>query len=65
MLARLIRGLFQYVKSNSLRTGALRCCLLVLLLVSAGTAVARTASVFETPPTLRAQDLAPATLPSN
>ncbi len=37
-------------------------CLLVCLIVSAGTAIAQNAGVFEAPPVLLAQDLAPPTL---
>src|SRR5689334_7016470 len=61
MFVKAICGLFQYVNGNSSEVGVFRCCLLVLLLIS-GTAAAQTAAQFETPPTLPAQELAPATL---
>ena len=61
MFVKAIRGLFQYVKGSNSKVGAFWCCLLILLLIS-GTAIAQTAPQFETPPTLRAQELAPATL---
>jgi hypothetical protein len=60
MLVKSIHALFKYLKSRSLRASVVR-CLSILLLVS-GTAVAHTATEFETPPILRASDLAPATL---
>lgn len=55
-----IYRLFKYLKNNGLRASVLR-CLSILLLIS-GTAVAQIAAKFETPPILRASDLAPATL---
>src|ERR1700719_5102613 len=62
MFVKAIRSLFRYVKGSISRAGAFWCCVLVLLLVPIRTAVAQTVAQFETPPTLRAQDLAPATL---
>ena len=55
-------GLFQYVKRGSSKVGVFRCWLLILLLIPVRTAIAETAAQFETPPTLPAQELAPATL---
>jgi hypothetical protein len=57
-----VRGLFQSNKSNGSWSSVFRCCLLTLLLISARTAAAQSAAKFETPPTLQAQELAPATL---
>src|SRR5216684_3042532 len=62
MFVKAIRRLFRDVKGSSSRAGAFWCCVLILLLVPVRTAVAQTAAQFETPPTLRAQELAPATL---
>jgi hypothetical protein len=62
MFVKAIRRLFRYVKESGSRAGAFWCCVLILLLVPVRTAVAQTAAQFETPPTLRAQELAPATL---
>jgi hypothetical protein len=61
MLVQSIFGLFDCVKGRGWRASIFRCCLSIPLLIS-GTAVARTASRFETPPILRSADLAPATL---
>jgi hypothetical protein len=60
ILVKSIYGLFKYLKSRSLLASVLR-CLSILVLIS-GTAAAQTATRFETPPILRASDLAPATL---
>ena len=62
MFVKAIRRLFRDVKGSSSRAGAFWCCVLILLPVPVRTAVAQTAAQFETPPTLRAQELAPATL---
>lgn len=62
MLIETIDDLFQCVKGSSSKAGVFRCCLLILLLIPIGTARAQTATRFETPPTLPAQELAPATL---
>ena len=57
-----IRDLLQYVKGSTSKVSVFRCCLLILLLIPVRTAIAQTAAQFETPPTLPAQELAPATL---
>jgi hypothetical protein len=62
MFVKAIRRLFRYFKGSSSRAGAFWCCVLILLLVPVRTIIAQTAAQFETPPTLRAQELAPATL---
>ena len=62
MFIKITRDLFRYVKGSSSRVGVFRCGLLILLLIPVRTASAQTAAQFETPPTLPAQDLAPATL---
>jgi len=62
MLVRLIDDLFQYVNKRRLWASVIRCCLTILLLAPVRAAVAQTALEFETPPILRARDLAPATL---
>jgi hypothetical protein len=60
MLVKWINGKFQHAK---LCTSFVWWCLLIMLLVSVVTAAGvQTPSVFETPPILKAQDLAPATL---
>ena len=50
------------MKRSGSKAGAFWCCVLILLLVPVRTALAQTATQFETPPTLRAQELAPASL---
>jgi hypothetical protein len=60
LLTKLINGLYRRSKSRGLKAGTLHSLSIVLLL--SGTAVAQTATGFETPPILRASDLAPATL---
>jgi hypothetical protein len=62
MFIKAISRLFRFVKGSSSGAGAFWCCVLILLMVQIRTAVAQTAAQFETPPTLRAQELAPATL---
>lgn len=62
MVIETIDDLFQCVKGSSSKAGVFRCCLLIVLLIPFGTARAQTAPQFETPPTLPAQELAPATL---
>jgi hypothetical protein len=62
MLVKSICGLFECDKSSGSWSSVFRCCLLTLLLVPARTAAAQSAAKFETPPTLQAQELAPATL---
>jgi hypothetical protein len=62
MFVKALSRLFRYVKGRSSRSGAFWCCILILLTVQIRTAVAQTAAQFETPPTLPAQELAPATL---
>jgi hypothetical protein len=57
-----IPGVFQHVKAICPRVGVFRSCLLILLLIPVRTAIAQTAAQFETPPTLPAHELAPATL---
>ena len=61
MCANSINGRFLHLKSCNSGNRIVR-CLLVCLIVSAGTAIAQNAGVFETPPVLPAQDLAPPTL---
>jgi hypothetical protein len=55
-------GVFQHVKRSYPKVGVFQCCLLILLLIPIITASAQTAAQFETPPTLQAQELAPASL---
>jgi hypothetical protein len=62
MIIKSVCAIFHCEKNGGAWSSVLRCCLLALLLVAAGTAAAETAGKFETPPTLRAQELAPATL---
>jgi hypothetical protein len=62
MFVRAIRGLFAHVRRSGSKGAIYRYCLLVLLLIPVKAAIAQTAAQFETPPTIRAQDLAPATL---
>jgi len=62
MLIETIGDLFQCVKGSSLKADVFRCSLLILLLIPIRTASAQTATQFEAPPTLPAQELAPATL---
>src|SRR5450755_2768254 len=62
MFVKAIHGTLQDAKGSRARVSVFRCCLLVVLLVSVTTAGAQTSSQFETPPILRAQELAPATL---
>ena len=61
MCTNFINGRFLHLKSDDSGNRIVR-CLLVCLIVSAGTAIAQNAGVFETPPVLPAQDLAPPTL---
>ncbi len=55
-------GVFQHVKRSYPEVGVFQCCLLILLLIPIRTASAQTVAQFETPPTLQAQELAPASL---
>ena len=56
-----IQSSFQYAKDIGFSSCIIR-CLLLCLIVSVGTASAQSASVFEIPPVLPAQDLAPPSL---
>ena len=62
MIVESVRTIFRYEEIRKAWSGLSRCCLLALLLIAAGTAAAETAGKFETPPTLRAQELAPAAM---
>ena len=62
MTIKSVRTIFRYEKISSARSGVCRYCLAALLMIVAGTAAAETAEKFETPPTLRAQELAPAAM---
>jgi len=62
MFIKASRGPFQYAKGSMSKVGVFRRCLLMLLLRPARTAIAQTALQFETPATLQAWQLAPATL---
>src|SRR5580704_10364454 len=62
MFVKAISRLFRYAKGRSSRVGAFWCCVLILLLAPVRTTVGQPAAQFETPPTLQAQELAPATL---
>jgi hypothetical protein len=62
VLIETIIDVFRHVKWSWPEVGFFRCCLLMLLLTPARTAFAQSAARFETPPTLPAQQLAPASL---
>jgi hypothetical protein len=62
MFIETVPSVFQLVKRSFPEVGVFRCCLLILLLIPIRTANAQTAARFETPPTLPAQELAPASL---
>jgi hypothetical protein len=63
MFIETVTGVFQPVKGSCCpEVRVFRCCLLILLLIPVKTAIAQTAAQFETPPTVQAQELAPASL---
>src|ERR1700751_4695476 len=62
MFTETVPSVFQLVKRSFPEVGVFRCCFLILLLIPIRTANAQTAAQFETPPTLPAQELAPASL---
>jgi hypothetical protein len=62
MFIKTVPDVFRHVKRSCPEVGVFQCCLLILLLIPIRTAIAQTAAQFETPPTLQAQELAPASL---
>jgi len=62
MFIETVTDVFQHVKGSCPEVGVFRCCLVIPLLMPVRTATAQTAAQFETPPTLPAQELAPASL---
>ena len=62
MFIETVSGVFQHVKGSGPKVRVFRCCLLILLLIPVSTAIAQTSAQFETPPTVQAQELAPASL---
>jgi hypothetical protein len=62
MFIKTVPDVFRHVKRSCPEVGVFQCCLLILLLIPVRTAIAQTAAQFETPPTLQAQELAPASL---